>query len=543
MGWSWDPPLVMGGPAAHWIRPEMLVDLTIERRNVHALVDSGSQVNTIMPAFVWQYGFPVLPLVDLVNHQLNLVGLGRKCTSPLGFIILHVQVREIAGYDKDVVFLVVPNESEFSRRVPLVIGTCTIGRIINVIQESEIDHLSMPWATAWMAQLISCQRSMVVFTPESAGEAQSEGAQEVDVDELVTVRESVYLGPFQTKIIEGWVKPLLGDTAHVMITPLKAGEGQSQEARPLSPGLHILHAYMHLNNGSCRVSLVVRNMSDIHIFLKKGVLVAHVMSASLVPPTELSPEMEAALGVEAKPEPMSVVGRQEKLLEKLNLDGLAHWSPRNAVVARELVLAYHDVFTLESNELGCTSAIEHGICIDNSEPFKEQFQCIPPPLLEEVHASLWDMLDAGAICLSQSPWCNAVVLVRIKDGILCFCVNFRHLNMQMRKDSYPLPRIQEVLESMTGSAHFSSMDFKSGFRQIKMAPESQQYMAFMVGNLGFTRMPFRLSNAPATFQHLMQNTLGELNLMYCVIYLVYVIVFGCTEEEHLEHLCMVFERF
>ena len=270
------------------------------------------------------------------------------------------------------------------------------------------------------------------------------------------------------------------------------------------------------------------------------------MSASLVPPTELSLDMESALGMEARPEPMSVVLRQEKLLEKLNMDGLAHWSPRNAAKARELVLAYHDVFMLESNELGCTSAIEHEICIENSKPFKEQFWCIPPPLLEEVHASLRDRLEAGEIRPSQSLWCNAVVLVRKKDGTLCFCVNFRHLNMQTKKDLYPLPRIQEALESMAGSVHFSSMDFKSGFWQIKMAPESQQYTAFMVGNLRFykfTCMPFGLCNAPATFQHLMQNTLGELNLMYCVIYPDDVVVFGRIEEEHLECFHIVFKRF
>ena len=87
-GWIWDPLLEVGGPILHWIRPETLVDLTIEGRNVNALVDSGSQVNTIMPTFVQQYGFPVLPLEDLVDHRLNLVGLGGKHTSPLGFIIL-----------------------------------------------------------------------------------------------------------------------------------------------------------------------------------------------------------------------------------------------------------------------------------------------------------------------------------------------------------------------------------------------------------------------------------------------------------------------
>ena len=147
---------------------------------------------------------------------------------------------------------------------------------------------------------------------------------------------------------------------------------------------------------------------------------------------------------------MSVAVRQEKLLEKLNLDGLALWSSENAVVVRELVLAYNDVFALESNELGCTSVIEHKIRIENSEPFKEWCRCIPPPLLEEVHTSLRDMLEAVAICPSQSPWCNAMVLVWKKDGTLHFCVNFRHLNAQMKKDLYPLPCIQEALESVVG---------------------------------------------------------------------------------------------
>ena len=422
-----------------------------------------------------------------MDYPLNLVGLGGKCTSPLSFVILHVQVREITGYDEDVVFLVVPDESEFGWRVPLVIGTCTIGRIINVIWKSQIDHLSMPWATARMAQLLSCWKSTAVLTSGSAEtqvEGASEGPQEVDMDELVMVRENVCLGPFQTENIEGWVKPLLRDTSHVMITPLRV-EGQPWEGKPLPPGLHVLHAYTRLKNGSSKVSLVVRNISDSHIFLKKGVPVAQVVSASLVPPAELSPEMEASLGVESRPEPMSVAARQEKLLEKLSLDGLAHWSPENAVAARELVLAYCDVFALESNELGCTSAIEHEICIENSEPFNEWFQHIPLPLLEEVRASLWDMLEMGVIHPSQLPWCNAVVFVWKKDGTLRFCVNFRCLDMWTKKDSYPLPHIQEALESMAGLAHFSSMDFKLGFWQIKMAPKSQQYTAFTVGNLGF----------------------------------------------------------
>ena len=97
-----------------------------------------------------------------------------------------------------------------------------------------------------------------------------------------------------------------------------------------------------------------------------------------------------------------------------------------------------------------------------------------------------------------------------------------------------------------GVGTFLINGFQVRLLAIKMAPESQQYMAFTVGNLRFyefTRMLFGLCNAPVTFQHLMQNTLGELNLTYCMIYLDDVIVFGCMEEEHLECLCIMFERF
>ena len=128
-----NPQLEAGGPTLHWIRPEMLVELTMEGRNFNALVDSSSQGNTITPTLVQQYGFPVLPLEDLVDYPLNLMGSGGKRTSPLGFVILCVQVQDIAGYDEDTVFLVVPDESDFGRRVPLVVGTCTISRMINVI--------------------------------------------------------------------------------------------------------------------------------------------------------------------------------------------------------------------------------------------------------------------------------------------------------------------------------------------------------------------------------------------------------------------------
>ena len=102
------------------------------------------------------------------------------------------------------------------------------------------------------------------------------------------------------------------------------------------------------------------------------------------------------------------------------------------------------------------------------------------------------------------------------------------------------------MESMVGARHFSCMDLKSGFWQVQMDEESRQYTAFTVGSMGmyeFLRMPYGLCNAPAMFQRLMQNCLGELNLTYALIYLDDVIVYSKTEEEHLVCLRTVLERF
>ena len=127
------------------------------------------------------------------------------------------------------------------------------------------------------------------------------------------------------------------------------------------------------------------------------------------------------------------------------------------------------------------------------------------------------MLDSGAICPSQSTWCNAMVLVWKKDGGLPFCIDFQHLNAHTKKDSYPLPRIQKALESLVSAGYFSCLVLKSRFWQIKMDESSKQYTTFTIVNLGFFKcncMPFGLCNAPGTFQWLVQNYLGELNLIY-----------------------------
>ena len=113
----------------------------------------------------------------------------------------------------------------------------------------------------------------------------------------------------------------------------------------------------------------------------------------------------------------------------------------------------------------------------------------------------------------------------------------------MKKDSYPPLRIQEALESLVDAGHFSSLDLKLGFWQIKMEEALKQHAAFTVGNLAFFKcdcMPFGIWNVPATFQWLMQNCLSKLNLIYHLIYLNDIIIFLWTAEEHPHWLHVVF---
>ena len=164
---------------------------------------------------------------------------------------------------------------------------------------------------------------------------------------------------------------------------------------------------------------------------------------------------------------LNVKQRQEKLFEELDLSGLKSWPPELVASTQSLLAEYHDVFSLEPNKLGCTHSTEHMITVTNDTPFKEWFRWISPPLVEEVCTHLWEMLDSGVIHPSQTTWCNAVVLVQKKDGGLHFCIDFWCLNAHMKKDLYPLPWIQEALKGLVSAGHFSCLDLKSRFWEIK----------------------------------------------------------------------------
>ena len=475
-------------------------------------------------------------LAQEIRGRLPLItGMGSSLVELTGFVLMNVKVPCIQGYDEDQVTLVMDDLG--MTKCPVILGTSTLYRVMEVIKESEISKLAVPWSLSqisWLMQDVAARLGQVVMNNVA-----NKPIAALSVDKVVRVANKCTVPPFGHKVIHGKVNLVLhGCRLNVMT------HGLEKRLPSLPLGIDLQTAYSTLANGSNRVLVILRNNTQDWLEVKKGVPIARMVTANTIP--KVTHILLAGNSHERST--LSKAERQELFLEKLDLTGLEAWPTEQAEKARSLLREYHDIFSLEKHDTGHTKAAKHKIVLKDPDtpPFKERFCRIPPPLLDEVCAYLKMMLDAGVIQPSNSPWCNAVLLVRKKDGSLHFCIDFRRLNSLTVKDSHPLPHICETLESLVGVAHYTTIDMNSGFWQVPMDDKSKQYTAFTLGSMGLYEcksMPFGLCNGPPTFQRLMLNCLGELNLTYCLIYLDDVIIFSKTEEEHLEWMCVIFDRF
>ena len=486
------------------------------------LLDNGAQLNFITPAYAMERGMDIMSLDQLaqeIGGPLPLItGMGGSLVEPTGFVLMNVKVPCVQGYDEDQVALVMddPRMTECS----VILGTSTFYRVMEVIKESEISKLAVLWSSSqisWLMRDVTARLGQVVVDDMA-----NKPITPLDVDEVVRMAIKCTVPLFGHKVIHGKVNLVLhGCRLNVMT------HGLEKRLPSLPLGIDVQTAYATLANGSHRVPVILGNNTQDWLEIKKGMPIARMVTANAIPKvTHILPA-----GNPHEPSTLTEAERQELLLEKLDLTGLEAWPKEQAEKARSLLKEYHDIFSLEKHDTGHTKAAKHKIVLKDPDtsPFKERFYRIPPLQLDEVRAHLKMMLDAGVIRPSNGPWCNAVVLVRKKGGSLHFCINFRRLNSLTVKDSHPLPRICETLESLAGAAHYTTIDMNSGFWQVPMDEESKQYTAFTLGSMGLYEcksMPLGLCNAPPTFQRLVLNCLHELNLTYCLIYLDGIIIFS-----------------
>ena len=239
-----------------------------------ALLDNGVQVNTITLRYVSEHSLQVGPITDLMGSKVNCMGLGNAYTRPLGYVVIQVQVDRVWGYNEDQIALVILDFSNFATRVPIIPGTPTIGQVVNVMREVEMDALAMPWENARVAHLLVVQRMMQMEVDDG-----QEGKFDSNDDNLLMyTQKAETLEPFSSHIISVKTgKAYLGECINVMVQALQTQDGT------LPPGLTIQNTYTKLRKGSKKAVVVVWNNTAYPQTLWKKTPVARAVAALPVP--------------------------------------------------------------------------------------------------------------------------------------------------------------------------------------------------------------------------------------------------------------------
>ena len=193
---------------------------------------------------------------------------------------------------------------------------------------------------------------------------------------------------------------------------------------------------------------------------------------------------------------------------------------------------------------GRTEAVMHDIDTGSTRPIRCNPRKLSPKKIKIQEELVDKMLEEGQIEHSVSAWSAPTVLVTKKDGTTRFCVDYRRLNNSTKKDAFPLPRIDDSLNSLSGQSWFSTLDLASGYWQVRLSEDAKPKTAFAThsGLFQFAVMPFGLCNAPATFERLMSQVMCGLHWKRCLVYIDDILVFGHDFESALESLELVLIR-
>ena len=377
-------------------------------------------------------------------------------------------------------------------------------------------------------------RTLSIMAPHAA----EQGAKVPTV--RVNLVQSVQLLPHQSLVVE---VSFTGDEERNDV------EAYLLEPTKLKSGLQLEPSLLSVSPED-GVLAVVNNPTGCSMSMEEGTLLGEATPVSLVesapdthdPVSDVPEDSSALRWIQTQP----TAWRQQKLVDSLgSLETLTAVQQQKLL---DFLKEHHAAFALEEGERGETDLVELHIDTGEAEPRRCPPRRMPFTVREEVAKQLDKMQAAGVIEPSISPWSSPVVMVRKKDGTHRFCVDYRQLNAVTKADTYPLPRIDDLLDQLGRCQFFSTLDLASGYWQIRVNPTSQEKTAFMTpqGLYEFKVMPFGLTNAPAVFQRLMQRLLAGLNPAsgpdFVAVYIDDALVFSQTLEEHLDHLKAVIQR-
>eukprot|EP00745_Piridium_sociabile_P008697 TRINITY_DN158_c0_g1_i1.p1 TRINITY_DN158_c0_g1~~TRINITY_DN158_c0_g1_i1.p1 ORF type:complete len:1374 (-),score=188.80 TRINITY_DN158_c0_g1_i1:1054-5175(-) len=368
--------------------------------------------------------------------------------------------------------------------------------------------------------------------------------EDIHIASLVRSRCNVVLKPQTAMQIEVKMKegPYFSEERELEIVSTEKGFLEKE------PGIMLANTVVR-NNKKGRFSVLMLNTTNRTVRIHRGCIVgrvesyerADVFTASSLGDRQTENELGGKDAERRKAGVNEVKGQQGGVKSSdVEIDAPQEHYPQ----VRALVQNYNHLFASSDLELGQTDTVECKIDTGEGKPIRNRPYRVPLQDREIVDKALDEMLEAKVISRSQSPWSFGLVVVSKKDGSKRLCVDYRKLNEITKKNSYPLPLIDDILSLLGRSKYFTTLDLKSGYWQVRMSEADKEKTAFAChkGLFQFNVMPFGLSNAPSVFMTLMSIVLGGLE-NFAVAYIDDVLIFSETIEEHWEHVQAVFERF
>lgn len=484
--------------------------ITVGEKKVSCLLDTGSQVTTVPWSFYEEH-LSDSPLKSLDN-LLQVEGANGQTVPYLGYVELTLKFpREFLGTETEVptLALVVP---DLMNAPQVLIGTNSLDALYcNYVQQP----VSLPQSSSHGYRAV--QKVLEARHRQASSDVVGWVKFKGHVPELVPAGCTV--------VLDG----------HVLVDchPVDKWVALESPTSPALPGGLLVASCLHTLpcKRQHQLPVVLRNETQTDITIHPRTIIAEMRAVQEV--------------MQSRQTSSSAVN--EKLPARSNLKFDFGDSPLTSEWKKRITDQLNnmpEVFAMHDLDYGHTEKVTHRIKLNDETPFKHRPRPIHPQDIDAVRKHLQELLAAGIIRESESPFASPIVVVKKKDGSVRLCIDFRKLNTQTIKDAYALPNLEEIFSALTGSRWFSVLDLKSGYYQIEMEEADKCKTAFVcpLGFWEFNRMPQGITNAPSTFQRLMERCMGDLNRKEVLVFIDDLIIFSESLEEHESRLLHVLKR-
>ena len=407
-------------------------------------MDTGSTVSTVSESFYRQH--LTTPLIT-IDRLLDIECADGQQLPYLGYIEAELQIPG-QKHQHQCILLVTPN-SRYNAEVPLLLGTNILTSMMDTLREEHGERflqarITTPWYLAF--RCVHLREKELQKNKNRLGVVRNAEGIKITIPPNTVKQITCNIDkeiPYHT-------------TPAILQTSDLAKDSDDLDIEP-----SVIN-YQHKMNGP--ITVRVSNITTRTICIPPKAIVCEIQPVTL----ENNPQPSSE-------EITNILDQMEITKSNLTEDQFQQ--------GIQLITSFMDIFSKTDDDVGHTDTVKHRIDLTDDKPFKQRYRRIPPSAYEEVRAHLRQLQTAGIIRPSRSPWASNVVLVRKKDNTLRLCVDYRQLNKITKKDSYALPRIEELLDCLGGSTFFSVVDMKSGYHQVEILEQHKERTAFAVGPL------------------------------------------------------------